>query len=110
MSGSGDSSVGYVSGGTGGRDEPCQALRLDRALEAPVPVVVAALTPGDVLAVDLIEGPPTVVVLTDSAGQTAGSVIPTAQLIECLRQGVQFEAEVVSASGGAVRVEVRASS
>jgi hypothetical protein len=107
MSGSGDSSVGYVGavGGSGSAD--CKSLRLDKALEAPVPAVVETLSVGDVLDVALQPGPPPVVALHAPAG-LAGSVVPTTRLLECLRQGVAFEAEVMSANAGAVRVEVRA--
>lgn len=107
MSGSGDSSVGYVGGVGGSGSADCTSLRLDKALEAPVPSVVATLTVGDVLAVALQPGPPPVVALSAPAG-LAGSVVPTNRLLDCLRQGVPFEAEVTFANAGAVRVEVRA--
>lgn len=107
MSGSGDSSVGYVGTGSGAGGDDCRSLRLDRALEAPVPGVADALSVGDVLNVVLHEGPPPVVALNAPTG-LAGSVVPTLRLLDCLRRGVAFEAEVHSASGGAVRVEVRA--
>ena len=107
MSGSGDSTIGYVGAGGGSGSADCRSLRLDKALEAPDQDVVDTLARGDVLAVVLQEGPPPVVALHAPAG-LAGSVVPTMRLLECLRQGVAFEAEVQSVSGGAVRVEVRA--
>jgi hypothetical protein len=36
--------------------------------------------------------------------------VPTGQLIDCLRQGFRFEAEVTSRSGAAIQIEVRAAS
>ena len=103
MSGSSGPSVGGFAG-----EDPCSALRLDRALEAPVPGIADALLVGEILSVELREGPPPVVALLSAGGELAGSVVPTVRFLECLRQAVLFEAEVRSASGGAVQVEVRA--
>ena len=107
MSGSGNSSIGF-GGENGGGEDPCQSLRLDRLLDAPVHGVAETLRVGDVLALELQEGPPPVVALNAPSGSLAGSVVPTVRLLECLRQGVPFEARVTATNGGgAVRVEVR---
>ena len=107
MSGqSGDTGAAY---GPGGGEQDCAALRLDRPLEAPVPAVVAAMTVGSILSVALQPGPPPVVALHDASGALAGSVVATVRLLECLRQGVRFEAEVTRlGGGGSVRLEIRA--
>jgi len=47
-------------------------------------------------------------VAVDETGLEVGGILPTGQLIECLRQGFRFEAEVQSLNGGAVQIEVRA--
>lgn len=43
MSGSGESTVGYVGAGGAGSGD-CRSLRVDKALEEPVPVFTVALT------------------------------------------------------------------
>lgn len=108
MSGQSSSSAGYGIG-SAGSDDPCATLRLDRALEAPVPGVADELGVGALLSVVLEEGPPPVVALHTSSGALAGSIVPTVRLLECLRQAVPFTAEVTGVGGGgSVRVEVRA--
>lgn len=108
MSGSAGSSVEYGVGGGGSGDDGCRMLRLDRPLEAPVAGVADTAEVGDVMSVELRDGAPAVVALLH-LGALAGSVVPTVRLLECLRQGVLFEAEVVATDGGgSVRVEVRA--
>ena len=66
------------------------------------------LVAGDLLQVVLRDEQPPLVVAVDQAGQDAGGIVPTGQLIDCLRQGFRFEAEVTSRSGGAIQIEVRA--
>lgn len=107
MSGSGGGgTVGGVSGGGAGR--PCEQVRLIRNLEGPVQGVVDALVVGDKLEVVLHDGPPQLVTAVTHDGQTAGAILPTGQLIDCLKRGFRFEAEVMSHNGGAVQIEVRA--
>jgi hypothetical protein len=60
------------------------------------------------LQVVLRDEQPPLVVAVDQAGQDAGGIVPTGQLIDCLRQGFRFEAEITSQNGGAIQVEVRA--
>ncbi len=73
-----------------------------------MPSAVDALSVGDVLDVVLREEQPPLVVAVDETGLEVGGILPTGQLIECLRQGFRFEAEVQSLNGGAVQIEVRA--
>jgi hypothetical protein len=102
---SGSDSGGPPSGPTG--TSPCDQLRLIRNLEAPVVGIADHLVVGDQLGVALREGQPPLVVATDPAGQEAGGILPTGQLIECLRAGFDFVAEVTSANGGAIRLRVQ---
>jgi hypothetical protein len=97
---------GFPTGGSA--TDPCESLRLERTLEAPVPGVANLLTGGDLLQVVLRDEQPPLVVAVDQAGRDAGGIVPTGRLIECLRQGFRFEAEVTSRNGGAIRIEVRA--
>lgn len=108
MSGSSRSSFGGPSPG-GSIEDPCSSLHLIRILEAPDPLVVRTLSVDEVLDVELDEGPPPVVKVLKEY-RVAGSVVPTARLLECLRQEETFEALVLSVTGGAVRLEVRAPS
>ena len=106
MSGGGDDSGGYVapSGAS-----PCESVRLVRNIESPIAGVIDTLRIGDRLDVVLREGTPALVVAVTQSGDDAGGILPTGQLIECLRQGFTFQAEVKGRNGGAVNVEVRAS-
>jgi hypothetical protein len=106
MSGSSGPSIG----GDGGNQDPCSALRLERNLEAPVPGVADVLKVGDILSVQLRDGDPPAVALVTDTGALAGSVVPTVRLLDCLRQGVPYKAEVQEAAAGIVHVEVKASS
>lgn len=106
---SGSDSGGLSGPATGGSAaSPCESLRLERTLEAPVPGVADLLTGDDLLQVVLREGQPPLVVAVDQAGQDAGGIVPTGQLIDCLRRGFRFEAEVTSRNGGAIQIQVRA--
>lgn len=110
MSGSDSGGLsGFPVGGSAAG--PCESLRLERMLESPVPGVADDLAVGDLLQVVLREDPPPpLVVAVSQSGHDAGGVVPTGQLIECLRQGFRFEAEVTSHSGAAIQIEVRAAS
>jgi hypothetical protein len=106
MSGS-DAPVASPTGG-GGDLDPCVSLRLTRNLGAPVPGVADQLAPGDTLVVLLRQGPPDLVVAVDHLGREAGGISPTARLLDCLRQGVPFQADVLTVHGGAIQVLVQA--
>ena len=86
---------------------PCESLRLERNLEAPVPGVADELEVGDLLNVVLRDGQPALVIAIDQAQREVGGILPTGRLIECLRQGFRFEAKVTRRTGGAVQIEVR---
>ena len=106
---SGSDSGGAPGASPGGWPaSPCEDLRLDRNLEAPVLGVADGLAAGDQLEVVLREGQPPLVVALDPAGREAGGILPTGQLIECLRRGFRFQADVTGRTGGAVQLVVRA--
>lgn len=107
MSGSSGPSL-TTGGGAGDGADDCLDLRLTRWLEGPVPGVADHLAVGDVLILQLQDGSPVIVALVTSGGQIAGSIVPTGRLLNCLRQGVPFLAEVRGAAGGAIQVEIRA--
>jgi hypothetical protein len=77
-------------------------------LEAPVADVVELLEVGAILSAALVLGPPAVVAILSAEGSVAGSVVPTTQFLECLRQGVRFMVTVISVDGGAITLEIRA--
>ena len=104
---SGSSGPDLTVGG-GGAEDDCRQLQLTRWLQGLVPGVADQLTVGAILDVALHEGPPPVVALTTNAGEVAGSVVPIGRLLECLRQGVRYVAEVRSGDPGAVLVDIQA--
>lgn len=87
--------------------DPCDIISLTN-LNSPVPAVVTALRSGDVLDVHLQVGPPRILQARTSAGLVAGSITSPemARIIECIRQGVVFVADVMSVSGGICQVRV----
>lgn len=89
----------------GPQADDCSALRLDDSVASPDPGF--AFTVGRILDVVLRPGPPTTVVLEDrSTDAGVGALHPRPALVRCLNEGVPFQAEVVSAIGGDVRVRV----
>ncbi len=91
----------------GGGVDPC-VLTEETTLNSPVPAIVGALKPGDVLTVSLERGPPLRVVVRTSAGHTAGSITGAKlpQIIACLEAGVDYNAQVVTVKAAADRVRV----
>lgn len=110
MSGSSEPSNSAARGSSGqvGDQDPCSKIVLRRTLEAPVAGVVELLEVGAVLSAALGLGPPEVVAILSAEGSVAGSVVPTARLLECLRQGVKFIVKVIAVDGGAITLEIRA--
>ena len=104
MSGSGGGSGG------GGPDysSPCDTLRFDLQLSSPQPLVVAALSVGDVLAIAVVQMNGHVIVQVLSNGQPAGGLTgPEAtRLRNCIDQGHNYTARVLQILGGQVRVRV----
>lgn len=89
----------------GPQADDCGALRLNDSVASPDPGFV--FTVGRMLDVVLHPGPPTTVVLEErSTGAGVGALHPIPALLRCLTDGVPFQAEVLSAIGGDVRVRV----
>lgn len=89
----------------GPQADDCSALRVNDSVASPDPGFT--FTVGRMLDVVLYPGPPTTVALEDrSTGATVGALHPIPALVRCLTDGVPFEAEVLSAIGGDVRVRV----
>lgn len=104
MSGSG--------GGGGGGGDPlpssCETLKFDAQLVSPQPAVVASLKIGDVLEVALavLKGQ-TVVQVLKNRQAVGGLTGPDAnRLRNCIEDGHDFKAAVLSVNGGQVRVRV----
>jgi hypothetical protein len=102
MSGSdGPSGGGMFNAGPQADD--CSALRIDDTVASPDPAFTFSV--GRILDVVVHAGPPVTVVLEDRGG-TVGALHPYPALVRCLTAGVTFQAEVLSAIGGDVRVRV----
>ena len=100
-------SGGGGAGGTAGGD-PC-AIFQQAPLNSPRPGVVPTLNVGDVLGIVLnIAGVRPVLEVHAPAG-IAGSLTHTGhvQIIDCIRLGNSYVAEVVGRSGAAVNLQVR---
>lgn len=70
--------------------------------------VLSSLEVGNVLSVDLQRTPVRAIVVRDASGAVVGALTTRVrELLRCLQQQVDFEAEVLSINGGDVRVAVR---
>lgn len=106
MSGSGG------GGGGGGGDQPkieCELLAFETQLTSPKATVVAKLKPNDELQIELQSPGGTAVVAAIFESEIAGGI--TAQdvqrLRECLQDGYEYRATVISVKEGQVRVRVK---
>lgn len=101
---------GGSGGGGGGGDptDPCDIHDVTN-LNSPNQAVVRTLKVGDLLHVHLNPGPPRVLEVQDISGNVAGSITSAAlpRLVQCIRQGRRYVAEVLTVRGGIVSVEVR---
>jgi hypothetical protein len=99
---------GGGGGGAGGTPSACVFVE-NTLLNSPNQAVIQTLAPGAVLKVELELGPPVRVVAKAPSGQIAGSLTGAKlpQLIECMKAGVDYQAQVTSIRGG--RVDVRVS-
>jgi len=79
-------------------------------ISSPVPAVINGLSKGDVLRVELKQGLDTHIVELTFKGKVAGglSSAQVVKLIDCIRGGTQYQAEVQEANGGQVKVKVKA--
>jgi hypothetical protein len=104
---------GGAGGGLGGGDGGGSAcdISLDATLASPVPGVVGTLSVGDILSVNLnATGAAPIVEVTADTGAVAGTLagLPNLRtLIQCLQDGVAYEFEVTSITGGRVEGRLR---
>ncbi len=121
MSGGGDGSsrptpvtpVSPQQGGGGGGGagiggiDVC-ALTDDTVINSPVADVIETLKIGDVLIVELVRTAPVRLIVRTQEGKIAGAITGAKlpQIIKCIEAGVQYQAQVTSIRGGAVRVRV----
>lgn len=108
MSGSGGGDLGGPI--DSGRD--CDALTFVTTLSSPAPDVIGQLSEDDQCAIQLRDeqGVRVLAVVADD-GRIAGTLTShVPELIRCIQQGYEYVAEVLSISGGAVRVRVSSTS
>ena len=106
MSGGGGGGGG---GGDGGGEEiDCNKLRFEAQLASPQAAVVATLSVGEVLDVDVVNMSGQLVVQVLKGGSAAGGLAgPDAtRLRNCIGNGHQYKATVRTINGGQVRVQV----
>ncbi len=107
MSGGGGSS-GPAGGFGSDSGTSCDQLRFEAFLSGVQDSVLASLTVGNVLSVGLQQTPVRAIVVREAGGQVVGALTTRVrELLRCLQQQVDFEAEVLAINGGDVRVAVR---
>ena len=103
-------SKGGGGGGGGVPDTPpsCNDLKFTILVSSPQPAAVAALKVGDVLDIDVAQrGAQVVVRVLQNDTLVGGLAGPDAtRLRNCIEDGHDYQAEVLSITGGQVRVEV----
>jgi hypothetical protein len=107
MSGSGGDSGTVYSQPTEG--DSCNELTINTQIATPQAEVIATLSVGDLLTIQISSDQHTVQIL-DINGKVAGNVISSKliRLINCINNGTIFIAEVLSVDGGACEIQVRA--
>lgn len=108
MGGSGgdDGSKGHASG----EEAKSCNLKIDTAIYSPVPEVADNLETGDILSVQLTGTKVVKVGVFTQDGECAGTIARAEkleQLISCLQNDNEFLAEVTSANGSDIRIQVR---
>ena len=106
MSGSG----GSGSGGFDSGSENCEDLVINTQLSSPKANVVALITVGDELDLEVRTLQNTVVVVAVYKGEVAGGIASTrmARLRECIEDGTKYLARVTAKNDGQVSVRVSA--
>jgi hypothetical protein len=104
--GQGGGGSGGSGGGSGGTNK-CEHLDEFTDLLSPKPEVVKHLKRGSKLTLAMLRGKPPILVQTPD-GETAGSVVPLVLeiLVQCMKEGREFTAEVVSLAGGACKLHI----
>lgn len=107
MSGGGGS-TGPGGGFGGDSGTTCDQLRFEAFLSGVQDSVLSSLQLGDLLDVGLQRTPVRAIVARDASGALVGALTTRVrELLRCLQQQVDFEAEVLAINGGDVRVAVR---
>jgi hypothetical protein len=108
---SGSSGPSYGGGGSGSSDSASDCDIVERVpLNSPKPSGLAQLKPGATLDVVLTPGPPqSLVAKIRNTGQVAGSLTPKSlvRLLQCIKAGNIYVADVIAVKGGFVEVEIR---
>jgi len=104
MSGSGGGS--FAAGGA--QEISCDRLSFETQLSSPKPEVVAGINVGDVLWVAIEQQGSAQVVVIKHGNQVAGGITSPkmSRLLECIRQGTQYQATVLSKAGGQVAIRI----
>lgn len=98
-----------AGGGPGvGAGDPC-AIVETTAINSPDRAILGTLRIGDLLAIELVAGPPRRLIARASAGGIAGSITSPSlpQLILCMQAGNSYVAEVLSIRGAVCQVRIR---
>lgn len=105
--GGGGGGGGGGSGGPTSEPDVCKLLRIRAILNSPQPSVVQHIHVGDVLDVHMTSGHSITVEVLHN-GQPAGSITGPefVNLINCIRNGIQYQAKVISTTQGKIEVEV----
>jgi hypothetical protein len=99
--------AGGGGGGGGGQPDPCEIVETT-TLNSANRTALATLRVGDMLDVVFKAGPPQQL-LAQSRGNTVGSITSPSmpQIIQCIRAGNSYAAEIKSIRGAICQVEVR---
>jgi hypothetical protein len=92
-------------------DVPCANLAFDTTLTSPDQAIVQTLSVGDLLSLELRQGASgrNMIAAVTTSGDLAGAITDrTADLIRCLQDGFEFQAEITRINGGWVNLAVRA--
>jgi len=103
-------SDGGYSGSGGGFHDSCEDLVIDTQLSSPKIDVISKLTPQSVLDIAIQPNENQIeIVVALYNGEVAGGVTSPQifQLKKCIQGGTVYEGDVISISGGQVRVKVR---
>ncbi len=95
--------------GTGtGAGDPC-VIEEVTTLNSISPPGLRVVRVGDVLDVVFVSGPPKRLIAQLGGGQLVGSITSRSmlQIIECIQNGRQYSADVLTIQGGACQVRVR---
>ena len=86
----------------------CERIAFRATINSPQPSIVSTLTVGNILDVKL-QTTPTITVVVELAGAVVGALTGTRvnELVNCIQNGYQYEATVVSIVGGKCTVDVR---